>query len=86
MQIKAMILCHMLEQHKSLYSYKLFFDQDCTATHGQFVNEESARMHAEVLARRIKVSLKWEVERSVADGFKGYEKEKSIHYHAGSKL
>jgi len=60
MQIKAMILCHRLEQHKSLYSYKLFFDQNCTATHGKFPNKESARTHAEVLARRIKVSLKWE--------------------------
>lgn len=78
MQIKAMILCHRIEQHKSLYSYKLFFDQDCTATHGQFVNEESARMHAEVLARRIKVNLKWESNRSIEDSFEAMKSMQSF--------
>lgn len=86
MTIKAKILVQRFEHHKYLYSYKLFFDKDCTATHGKFLSEDDAKIHAEVLAKRIKLNLKWEVERSIADGFKGYEKVKSIHYHAGSKL
>ncbi len=86
MMIKAKIFVQRLEHHKCLYSYKLFFDQDCTATHGKFLSEDDAKIHAEVLAKRIRVNLVWEVKRSIADGFKAYEKVKSIHYHAGSKL
>lgn len=73
MQIKAQILVHRFEQHKSLYSYKLLFDQDCTATHGKFPNKESARTHAEVLAKRIRVSLKWENEMVSKNYSRGHD-------------
>lgn len=86
MTIKAKILVQRCEHHRCLYSYKLFFDQDCTATHGKFLSEDDAKIHAEVLAKRIRVNLVWEVNGSVEDVFGVMGNMQPIQQRAESKL
>ena len=62
MHIKAKIFAKRDGFSKVLYSYKLFFDANSTATHGKFSSEEDAISHAEDLAKRIRVNLNWEID------------------------
>lgn len=86
MTIKAKILINKLGHSKYLYSYKLVLDANCTATHGKFLTKEDAIIHAEILARRIKVNLKWEMIGQIGDVCGVMGNRQPIQQRAESKL